>query len=250
MFPTKTPRYWLFCLILSGTFSLFLPSPGLGMPVDSLKIQEYKLEYRSIDSARLAAYAADPDFDYTVSPPKRSLFQRFLDWLRRTLDRDGTRSDTLAKVIGYGLAIFFVALLVFQLLKVPIQGLWSRKASALDDPLQTVLGEEMLEWDFDERIATSEAEGNYRKALRLLFLESLKILAAHELIEWKSHKTNRAYEKELRDSPYESAFRKLRQSFEYVWYGDFPLNEETYHKNSQIFKDFRTIVEEKAVLSK
>ncbi len=198
----------------------------------------------------MAAYTADPDFDYTVTPPKRSLFYRFLDWLRRTLDRDGTKSDTLAKFIGYGLAILFVTLLVFQFLKVPIQGLWSRKASALDDPLQAVIGEEMLEWDFDKRIAASEAEGNYRTALRLLFLESLKILAAHELIEWKSHKTNHAYEKELHGSPYEFAFRKLRQSFEYVWYGDFTLTEETYRNNSQIFKDFRMVVEEKTTISK
>ena len=218
----------------------FFPSL-YGQGLDSFEVKA-ELELRYMDAEKLASYRADPEFDYTEEAPKISMWGRFLKWLQSKLGQNGEQSQTLGKILGYGLAILFIGLLVLQLLKVPIQGLWLRKASSLNS--LDILGEDtdIQEWDFEEKIAASEAAGDYRRALRLLFLESLKVLSAGERITWNPHKTNLDYEKELKGGPYQNSFHRLRRVYEFVWYGDFTLSEQQYQETRDIFSGFKELL--------
>ena len=84
--------------------------------------------------------------------------------------------------------------------------------------------------DFDQLIADAEKQNAFKTAIRLRYLEALKILSHEELIQWRKDKTNRDYQDELISSPVKEAFEALSQSFEYAWYGDFNINEEAYKK--------------------
>ena len=210
---------------------------------DMTQWDEDSVESRYFDTLQLQALAAQPEFDYQIKPQRLSYFQRFLQWLSQKFDKDGKNSSAFWKYVGIGLAVLAISLLIFQLIKIPVQGFWARKVSALEGPDGTLGLEDVNEIAFDKRIAQELSLENYRKALRLLFLESLSLLSAHEAIEWKVYKTNQDYERELKGGPYAESFRKLRLTFEYVWYGDFPLDKVRYEETSRIFSDFREQME-------
>lgn len=231
-------RIW-FCFFIGVSL---LPH-SYGQSPDSLGVGTTG-ELREIAPEKLATYRADPEFDYTEEAPKLSMWGRFWKWLLSRLRQNGAQSQTLGKILGYGMAIFFIGLLILQLLKVPIQGLWLRRASSLSS-LDNLDEEDIQTWDFEEKIAAAEGAGDYRRALRLLFLESLKLLSSSELISWHPHKTNLDYEKELKGSSYESSFHRLRRVYEFVWYGNFTLYERQYLETRDIFKRFKDSLTQK-----
>ncbi|MEM9719685.1 MAG: DUF4129 domain-containing protein [Bacteroidota bacterium] len=201
------------------------------------------VEFRHFDTLELQQIAVQPDFDYRIKPQRLSYLQRFLQWLSRRFDKGGKNSQAFWKYVGIGLAVLAISLVIFQLAKIPIQGFWARRVSSLAGGLQGGLDQEDLaEMDFEEMISQAVSQENFRKALRLLFLESLSMLSSNGSIEWKAYKTNQDYARELAGSPYAESFRKLRLAFEYVWYGDFPLNRDRYEETAHVFTDFRNQV--------
>ena len=205
----------------------------------------HSVDTRHFDSIQLKVFSAQPDFDYRIKPQRLSYFQRLLQWLSQKFDKGGKNSSAFWKYVGIGLAVMAISLLIFQLAKIPAQGIWARKVSSLEGPEGVLSQEDVSAIAFDERITQALSQGNFRKALRLLFLESLSLLSASEAIDWKAYKTNQEYELELQGGPYADTFRKLRLTFEYVWYGDFPLDKERYEETARIFSEFREQMERK-----
>ena len=80
------------------------------------------------------------------------------------------------------------------------------------------------------RLAEAEAAGNYRLALRLGYLQLLKLLSDQNLIRWQPDKTNHAYLAELPGEHLRAPFRELTRQFEYVWYGELPLPAGLYQQ--------------------
>jgi hypothetical protein len=79
------------------------------------------------------------------------------------------------------------------------------------------------------------ARGEFRLALRALYLSSLAYLAGRELLTILRSKSNREYERELSRRAHSqpsllSAFRENVQVFEKSWYGLHEVNEATYHR--------------------
>nr|MDQ3048623.1 DUF4129 domain-containing protein [Bacteroidota bacterium] len=91
---------------------------------------------------------------------------------------------------------------------------------------------------FDKLIAEAIAKKDFRKAVRLHFLKLLKDLTDKDLIKWQIDKTNNDYSMELANSQYHSQFRELALLYEYVWYGDFHLNEDSFSSTVSKFKKF------------
>lgn len=95
---------------------------------------------------------------------------------------------------------------------------------------------------FDEEIARALLQQNYRLAVRLLYLGILKHLNDVRLIEWEIDKTNAEYVGELKNAEQKKVFGGLTRQFEYVWYGDFPLDQQTFREISSRFKDFKEML--------
>ena len=56
----------------------------------------------------------------------------------------------------------------------------------------------------------------------------LKKLSDKKQIDWNTEKTNHDYLKELKSESSKTNFAELLYIFEYVWYGEFEINEEAY----------------------
>lgn len=95
---------------------------------------------------------------------------------------------------------------------------------------------------YDREIAKAEASQNFRLALRLWYLKTLKALSDRTLIDYRPERPNGHYVMSLFGSRHYSAFFRLTRTFEYTWYGQFPLSAEAYQAVKIDFQTFQNSV--------
>jgi hypothetical protein len=100
------------------------------------------------------------------------------------------------------------------------------------------LQENIHEINFAQEIAQFELEKKYRLAIRYRFLWILKKLNDQKIIQWNIEKTNLDFVKDLQESSHQKNFVRLVHIFDFVWYGDFPINEKQYNQYKNQFENF------------
>jgi hypothetical protein len=107
--------------------------------------------------------------------------------------------------------------------------LFRRKDTAIKgESISEEENDNIFEINYQSRIDKAVQAGNYRLAVRLMFLRMLKSLADKNVIQYKQELTNFEYLVQLKPSSYYNDFFRLTRNYEYAWYGDFPVNEETF----------------------
>jgi len=123
----------------------------------------------------------------------------------------------LAGVILYG---------IYQLAKENNFRLLLRKSNTTTEIRNELLTEERI--DFDEAIRRSQAEENYRMAVRYLYLRLIGILREKGGISFRHSSTNAEIALAMGTHPQATQFRWLATAYEHIFYGGFLLNQETY----------------------
>jgi hypothetical protein len=68
-----------------------------------------------------------------------------------------------------------------------------------------------------------------------MYLKTLKVLANKAIIEWHFEKTNSDYFNEIKDPQIKLRFKRVSHIYDYIWYGEFSIDEVTYNKNQADF---------------
>lgn len=100
--------------------------------------------------------------------------------------------------------------------------------------------EQLQNIGYEEQIKRAEAQGNYRLAIRLYYLWTLKKLIDADLIQFHIKKTNKDYCQELvgktvlgktvaGGTVYDD-FSQCTQYYNYVWFGEFKVDSAMYAK--------------------
>jgi hypothetical protein len=97
--------------------------------------------------------------------------------------------------------------------------------------------------DFDPLIEAAIRERDFRGATRLLYLKGLRRLSERNLIEWRRDRMNHDYLRQLGQTELADPFARCTLLFEYVWYGDFPIDEATFGGVSGTLRNFISRVE-------
>lgn len=195
---------------------------------------------RNFQSPAISEYKSDPVFQYdnVIAPPK-TLWQRFWEWvwgkLASVFSTEAGQNTFITIMI-----VLSIAILVFFILKITgmnVMGLFSKKnrEDALD---YSVMEDDIHAINFNEDIERAIADKNFRFAVRLLYLLTLKNLTDAGLINWQVNKTNIAYVEELQGSTNQAGFRNLTVQFEKNWYGDLPINEKEFQSVWNLFNQF------------
>lgn len=214
---------------------LFL-SISAGLPGVAQNLQSSQPE-RSIDQAKIEKFKADSDFDYGLQQPSGpGLWDRikmiFLAWLGKILQWGATNPAGRALLI-----IFCVVVVVWVALK-----LLGVKAKSIFYPQSNsniafeVSDENINEMDFETLIYEAIDKKEYRNAVRLIYLSSLKILADKNEVTWATGKTNLDYAYEIKTKELKTLFTELGYYFDYAWYGGLPVSEK-------VFKEARNVYE-------
>ena len=155
------------------------------------------------DTAQIALWQSDPAYNYNreLITPEMNIFE----WISRQF------GELMRKIFGSRFAeeysgLILVCIAILLLLPYTVE----------EDTIYGV--------DFPGGIAEALSRQNYREAVRLLYLQTLKQLSDAERIDWQLYKTPTQYINEVRLP----AFRQLTNHFLRVRYGNFEATEELF----------------------
>ncbi len=195
-----------------------------------------RVRYPAADALRDLQTDRDYRYDREAPPPENPLAKLWA-WIWQKI-QEFLRSNAYEDVWQYVLLAAIAGLVVYLLRKAEVLGmLFSRKAQTTGLAYET-LTEDIHAIDFGAAIHEDVRQRNYRLAVRLLYLQTLKRLTDAGLVDYKPDKTNRQYVYELANSPRQAGFEGLTRQFEFVWYGDFPVDEGRFNTIQAQFKAF------------
>lgn len=200
--------------------------------------QELSVETRQFDAEMIRAMKADERFQY-VQPPEtrpnwlKMLFRTLMSWLVSVLGNEGVAWIVFIVIIilgAVGLGFAFYGL--FGLGKTfPV---YVKEKEGIG---YTVDQENIHEINFPLEIERALANEDYKKAIRLLYLYTLKLFSDHKLIEWRPSKTNHDYAYEIEKENCRTSFSAISYIFDYVWYGDFTARADHYAEMHRAFME-------------
>lgn len=214
-----------------------------------LKTDTSEVNIRHFNQDALKAYSRRPEFQYKeATTSDTSLWNRFWrwfwHWIAHLFNFGSQKSASIWilfwKIVQILLLLGGVAALVFLILKsqgINVLNIFRRKSASAPIPYSEFF-EDINEINFDEEIENAVAKHNYRFAVRLLYLKSLKRLSDAGLVKWQIDKTNSDYINELTDEEQRVSFKLLTLQFEYVWYGEFLIDSQVYTNINTLFQNF------------
>ncbi len=223
-------------------------------PIKKAPLHLYKdtsnIQVRHFDQNAINRFKKDPKFNYNDSEGagEPSFLEKLWMWIlyilfgwMKNAHFNGTWLGVLLTLLKYLIYAAALAFLVFVIVKAfgidPIN-LLRGNSKRIDIPYSEAI-EDINAIDFDDELEKALAQNNYRLAVRLLYLRSLKQLSDLQLIHWQIDKTNSTYVNELADPSQKQVFSLITRQFEYVWYGNFSIDKDAFVNISRLFQDFK-----------
>ncbi len=186
----------------------------------------------------------DSEFIYEEKTKEKNAWDRFKEWLSGIVQNlfGFTNNEASMKFIVLlfkFLAILVVGFVVYLIVKAILnkEGKWifgknsDKKIinySDIEKNLQLV--------DFENLIKKTMLSGEKRLTIRYYYLWLLKKMSANEIIVWDLEKTNSDYLYEIKNQSTKDEFAYLSYLYNYIWYGEFELDQETFNKAKTAFE--------------
>lgn len=191
-------------------------------------------QFDTLDEATLQTILSQPQFRYETAEPSR--WQRWLSDLRlrlwqwlSSLFPNLNAIGGPARLINYLVTFLGIVAVIVVLLYIwrTFLGDFAAEAGMVGDD---VLGDEVLTADAAlQRAQQFSGEGDYRTAVRYLYLSALLLLEERGLLRYNRSLTNREYLRSLASQPELAAvLRDVIEVFDRVWYGFHALEPTEY----------------------
>lgn len=240
--------FLFFCGISSAQDSLLTEDPP---KITSVKYTEKDIQ---IDSESVEAKTfskdyqkkyKDDDFVYEYKAPEKNLWDRFKYWLASIFRKLFSFSDPQASlnfvvILLRVLAVIVIILVIYLIVRAIInkEGQWIFGKNANKRTVYySDLEKNIHLLDFEKLIKESLESGEKRTAIRYYYLWLLKTMAQHNYIEWDIEKTNSDYLYELQNPKHKEEFTYLSYLYNYIWYGEFEIDNATFNKAENRFKN-------------
>jgi hypothetical protein len=233
---TKSVRtlklFFLLCFLLSnlGVWASEKPVPAVKTDTSSAMVA------LKLPAGKLIQYRQSKDFIYKTNEPATDsfwdmFFSRIRSLLETIIESKFSRITFIALCIGV-----FIAL-VLSFVGSDIRSVFSKNKMELDF-IPVLEDGKVDELNFDAAVDNEIKQGNYNRAVRFLYLKLLQQLARKDLIIWQKEKVNHDYFREMFNSVYFADFKKITNTYEYVWYGKFPLERTEFDTINLSFAQF------------
>jgi hypothetical protein len=189
------------------------------------------------------AYAND-DYNYVRDPKNTEaeetifdrIFQRFLEGLGNSVIKEDQRNWW--NIFFIILAIVLIVFIALRITNTGFNTIFSGKSRASEPIDATAKDVDIHAIDFEQQIIDAKKRNDYRLAVRLWFLRTLKQLTDANHIHWKADKTNTDYVHELTNTKHVYGFREVALIYDHIWYGEFPVDGEVYNQAEDRFRSF------------
>ncbi len=203
-----------------------------------------KLEIRHLQYDRIKTYSEQKEFDYRENSAKKmSLWDRFWSWFWEQFYRI-TQRKSVQRGFEVFIWVFSISLMLFALYKLSgmekrffFQGSVSNKNLGYREEQDNIHS-----IDFNAAINDAIMQQHYRDAVRLMYLRNLKALSDRNLISFTLNKTNFDYSRELKNTSWAKGFTDTTMVYEYAWYGEFPIEKETFELLYDIFTAYEKTI--------
>ncbi len=208
-------------------------SSGLGSP-------------RGFDEQSLEELRNDPAFDYSEEKEKekkKKEEEQENDFNFPDLGLSKEAINLIGQILLYSLLAIVVVFVIIRLFNSNFRQLFFRRKV---QPVTVNIFEDLPEdvniheLNFTSLLDEAVANKQYRKAVRIHYLQALKRLTDRELIDWQVNKTNADYLLELREQQPSliSPFSNITRLFDYIWYGNFEIDADSYQQVDREFDTF------------
>lgn len=242
--------FLFFCLNIAAQETISFSKNKIDTVETAIKFKESDIlidssavERRSF-SPNLKQKYNDSEFVYEEKLKEKSSWTRFLEWLSYwfgkifSIGNNSTSMsviEIIAKVLAFAIIIFVIYLIVKAVMN--DEGRWIFGKSSDKRVINYDEIEKNLQLvDFEKLIKEAIKSGESRLAIRYYYLWLLKKLAAKEIIEWDVEKTNSDYIYEIKNQKLKEEFTYLSYLYNYIWYGEFALEENTLEKAIKAFQ--------------
>lgn len=192
--------------------------------------------FRQLDGAALADILSRPEFQYTPQEP--NFFQRLWQDIRQRVEDFFLQlfpEDSAIRLPLGNLIIGLAAVLVLVILAYALRGLLADLTVDAALTTEEELGGEPLTADLAlQRAQELSTGGDYRTAVRYLYLSALLLLEERGLLRYDRSLTNREYLRTVAHRPELAAtLREVIDVFDRVWYGFQALDDGEYAQYAQ-----------------
>lgn len=209
-----------------------------------LQIDSSTVEPATFDKNFKKKYTGS-EFVYEYKAPEKGLWQRFLEWLASIFKswfsfESTATSINFVSILLKTLAVIIIVFVIYLIAKAVIdkEGQWIFGKNAKKRNIYYSDIEKNIHLlDFDKLIKESIQSGEKRVAIRYYYLWLLKVMAQNHYIEWDIEKTNSDYLYELQRPVHKEEFTYLSYLYNYIWYGEFEIDETTFKKAENRFKN-------------
>lgn len=188
------------------------------------------------DTAQIAAWQSDSAYAYNreLIAPEINILGWINNWFGEILRKifGSHFADHYSELILICIAILLLCLIIWFVYKKNPRVFMRSGKSALP---YTVEEDTIYGVDFPGGIADALSRQDYREAVRLLYLQTLKQLSDAERIDWQLYKTPTQYLYEVRLP----AFRQLTNHFLRVRYGNFEATEALFHTMQSLQEEIK-----------
>jgi hypothetical protein len=192
----------------------------------------------------------EKEFIYEFKTPEKNAWDRFKEWLANFFKNIFSFTDSksannfveiLLRTLAIGIVIFVIYLIAKAIMNKEGQWIFGRNSD------RKIINYDEIEKnlhlvDFEKLIQNSLQLGENRLTIRYYYLWLLKKMSEKQIIEWDVEKTNSDYLYEIKNEAQKEDFAYLSYLYNYIWYGEFELDEETFTKARTAFeKSIKTI---------
>jgi len=118
-------------------------------------------------------------------------------------------------------------------------GIFRRGNRALPNDYDSdIIPENIFEINYEREIQKAIQKSDFRLAVRLMFLRSLKNLSGKGIIRHQQDRTNFDYLMQLHGGPHYDNFFRLTRNYEYTWYGQFTIEPDKFNVIQKDFESF------------
>ncbi len=207
----------------------------------NVEIDNNTIIVKKFDNSNLEDYKSQKEFNYEIEKVEKNpgYLAKIFNWLGRIILR------FLEWIFGdsYGLSIFgflikifpylILATALFFLLRFFIKSNSNAIIQTKNNKAIVSISEEedlIRTKDLPNLIKKAIEQKNFRLAVRFYYLMILKQLENKDVISWEQQKTNEDYIKEISKKNIKKSFINLTRLYDFVWYGNFDINEFEFAK--------------------